>query len=113
MGLAHRAQPMGNHHDRPSLGNRRHIPLNHRFGLIVQRAGRLVENQNAGVRDQGPRDGNPLALPARQGTAVLTNHRVVAVRQFQDKLMGTGQLRRLNHLFHRQAGIGQRDIAPH
>jgi hypothetical protein len=59
-----RTQPMRNDKDRTSLADLRHIPLDHRFGFIVQCAGRLIENQNTGIRDQGPRNGDPLTLPA-------------------------------------------------
>ena len=64
MRRSHRTQPMRNDEDRTPLADLRHVPLNRRFGFVVQRAGRLIENQNAGIRDQSPRNGDPLTLPA-------------------------------------------------
>jgi hypothetical protein len=61
---SNRTQPMRNDKDRTSLADLRHIPLDHRCGFIVQCAGRLIENQHTGIRDQGPRNGDPLTLPA-------------------------------------------------
>src|SRR5579883_34383 len=54
------------------------------FGLGVERAGRLVEHQNAGVAHKGPRQRHLLPLaPAQLHTLVkpATKHRLVAIRQ--------------------------------
>ena len=59
-----RTQPMRNDKNRTPLTDLGHVPLDHRFGFVIQRAGRLIENQNAGIRDQGPRNGDPLTLSA-------------------------------------------------
>ncbi len=40
MGRPYRTQPMRNDEDRTPLADLRHVLLNHRFGLVVQRAGR-------------------------------------------------------------------------
>ena len=40
------------------------VILNDTFRLVVQGAGRLVEDQEAGIGDQGPGDGDALALAA-------------------------------------------------
>ena len=44
--------------------------------LGVQRAGRLVQQQDRRVADQGPGDGQTLALAARQALAALAQRRV-------------------------------------
>src|SRR5574337_253798 len=60
----HRTQPMCNDEDRTLLTDLRHVPLDYRFGFIVQCAGRFIENQNTRVRDQSPRNGNPGSVSA-------------------------------------------------
>ena len=46
-------------------------------------AGRLVEDQDARVGDERARDGDALALPARQVDAALDDRRVIALRLLQ------------------------------
>ena len=53
MGRPHRTQPMRDNKHRTPLADLCHVLLNHRFGFVVQRAGRLIEDQNTGIRDQG------------------------------------------------------------
>lgn len=48
-----------------------HVLLDDPFGLVVQRTGGLVENQNPRVADQGPGDGDALPLAAGQRGAML------------------------------------------
>ena len=47
----------------------------------VDRRGGVVEDQHARVGEDGPGDGDALALAARQREAALTDDRVVAVGQ--------------------------------
>ena len=71
-----------------------HRLLDLALGLGVDRAGRLVEDQDARIVQQGARDGDPLALAARQRVAALADHGVVAVRQPADEVVGVGRARR-------------------
>ena len=57
----------------------------------VQRAGRLVQDQDARVLQDGAGDGHALLLAARQLQAALAHPRVVAVRQAQDEVVDLGQ----------------------
>ena len=57
------------------------------FGLGIQRAGRLVQNQDRRVAQHGPRDGEALPLAARHAHAALPDHRVVALRHLLDELV--------------------------
>ena len=53
-------------------------PLDARFGLDVERAGGLVEDQDRRVLEDGARDGEALALAAGQRGAALADDEVVA-----------------------------------
>ena len=59
--------------------------------LGVQRAGRLVEQQDRRILQDGPRNGDALALAAGQPGAALAEEGVVALRQFRDELVGHGR----------------------
>ena len=54
----------------------------------VQVAGGLVQDQQGGVGDPGPGEGDQLALPGRQQRAPLADLGVVAVGQAGDDLVG-------------------------
>ena len=84
--------------------------LDDALALVVERAGRLVEDQDARIGDQRAGDGDALALAARKAAAALADHGVVALRQLEDEVMRAGELRRLDHPLHRHAGIGERDV---
>ena len=51
--------------------------LDQRFRLRIQRGGRFVQDQNRGVIQESPSDGDPLALPAREPEPTLSYHGVV------------------------------------
>ena len=57
------------------------------LGRRVDRGGRVVEDQDAGVDDERPCDREPLSLTARERDAALADHRVVALRQLLDELV--------------------------
>ena len=57
------------------------------LGLRVQRARRLVQDEDARIGEHGSCDGEALSLPARQLHAPLPNHRVVSVRKGDDEVM--------------------------
>jgi len=60
---------------------------------VVERAGRLVEQHDARLLDDGPRDGDALLLPARELAAAQAHLRVVAlVESLQDEVVRVGEL---------------------
>ena len=76
----------------------------------VDRGGRVVEDEDARVDEQRPRDGDPLALPARQRDAALADDRVVPVGELEDELVRLcGACRRLDRL-ERRIRHAQRDV---
>jgi len=59
---SHRRQPVRDDQNRASFGDLLHVLLNDALALIVECAGRLVEDQDFGVGDQRAGDGDPLPL---------------------------------------------------
>src|SRR6516162_4414464 len=62
---SHGREPVRDHQHRAPLGDLLHVLLNDAFALIIEGAGRLVENQDARVSDECARNGDALALAAR------------------------------------------------
>lgn len=60
------AQAVGDHEGRTSVHQPPQGVLDQEFALRVQRAGRLVEQQDRGVAQDGPGEGDALALTAGQ-----------------------------------------------
>ncbi len=61
-------------------------------GLVLGIDGgeRLVQHQDGGVAQQGPGDGNALALPAGEAGAAFADHGLIAVGQGRDEFVGVG-----------------------
>ena len=83
------------------------------LGLGVEGGGGLVEDEHRGVAQQGPGDGDPLALPTRQRRPPLAQHRVVALGQGGDELVDVGRLGRGLDLRGRGAGASVGDVVGH
>ena len=66
--------------------------LHARLGFVVERRGRLVEQQDRRVAHDGAGDRQALALAAGQRQPVLADRRVVAVRLLADELVGLRDL---------------------
>src|SRR5271163_1433443 len=80
-------EPMGDDDHGSTSHDRTHVLLHDPFALVVERRGRLVENQNAGIDHQCPGDGDALTLAAREVGAALLDHRVVALRKLGDEFV--------------------------
>ncbi len=101
---------MGNNDDRTTTGDLRHVLLDDALRLVVERAGRLVEDQDARVVHQGAGNGDALALTAGKRATVLANDGVVALGGFQDEVVGPGLARGRHHPFQRCPRAGQGDV---
>src|SRR5580704_2073586 len=66
-----RAQPVGNRNRRPALHEDGQRLLNLRFYLAVDRARRLIEQQERGVGGDGPGERQELSLPDADRRAAL------------------------------------------
>ena len=85
-GVRHRAEPVGDHEHGPPPHQRREAPVDQPLARRVELARRLVEDQDARVGQDRPRDGEPLPLPAAQADPALADERLVAVVHLLDEL---------------------------
>lgn len=90
VGVFDGGQAMGNHQRGAVLHQPIQCRLHRAFGLGVERAGSLIQNQDGGVFQQGAGNGQPLTLPAGQPHAVFANQGVKALRHGFDKFEGVG-----------------------
>ena len=102
VGVPDRGQPVRHHDRRPADGSPVQRLLDGALRLGVQRARRLVEEQDPRVPQHGPRDGHPLLLPAGQLGAPLAGHGAVALRQRRDERVRVRGLRGGGDLFFRR-----------
>ncbi|KGQ05651.1 hypothetical protein BBAD15_g9081 [Beauveria bassiana D1-5] len=88
--ILHRRQTM-RHHDHGAAASRAlKRRLDEALALRVERAGRLVEEQDAGLANQRARNGDALLLAARQRDAARANVGVVALGQGDDEVVHLG-----------------------
>ena len=91
----------------------RHVLLNNALALVVERACRLIENQDARVGNQRAGNGDALPLAPGQAAAPLTDDRVIALGELENEVMGAGELCCGDDALGRHGRIGESDIVPH
>ncbi len=96
--VAHRRQPVRDHQRRAPLRQFRERGLDGALRFRVERAGRLVEDQDGRVLEEGAGDGHALLLPAREQHPALAHHRVEALREPLDHRPQPRAPRRLGDL---------------
>ena len=84
--------------------------LHQTFRFGVERAGGLVQNQNFGVFQNGPGDGDALALSARQFHAALAHQGFHALGKRLNEIQGVGQARRLTDIVERSSLLAVGDV---
>src|SRR5690348_6722393 len=77
---AHGREPVRDDEDRTPARNLLHVLLDRSLALVVERAGCLIEYEDAWVHDERTGDRDTLALAAGEAAAALADHRVVALR---------------------------------
>ena len=87
IGAANRRQPVGDDEGRPPGAQRPQAVLDERFALAVEARRRLVEDEDAGIRQDGARDRDALPLAAREPDAALADDRVVLLLEPLDELV--------------------------
>src|ERR1700727_3517393 len=98
---------MSNDDDGAPAHYRTHVVLNDPFALIVERRGRLIQNENSGICHKRPRNRDALTLAARKIGATFFDHRVVALRQLSDEFVCASETARLHMRRARHGGIAQ------
>lgn len=97
VGVADRAQPVGDDKAGPSLHQLKHGALNLLFCAGIDGTGRFVQDQDGRIRQDRPGNGQKLPLPLAEIAPVFRKDGVVAIRQADDEGMGVGQFCRLFH----------------
>ena len=87
--------------------------LNLTLGAGVHAAGGLVQDEDAGIGQHGPGDGEKLALALAQARAPLAQHGVITLGQSFDEIVGVGQFGRGHHLFIAGVGSAKADVVHH
>jgi hypothetical protein len=83
--------------DHQGRGRRQHFPqgcLDERLGMDVQRGQRIIKDHQRPAADHRAGQRDPLALPARQGHAVLAEEGLRAVRKTLHEVSGLGDVQR-------------------
>ena len=107
---ANRRQAMSYNDDGAPAHDRAHVLLNDPFALVVERGGRLIQDQNAGICHKRPGDRDALTLAPREIGAPFFNHRVVALRQLGDKFVRASEASRMHNHHTRHGGVAKRDV---
>jgi hypothetical protein len=92
VGVADGRQAVGDRDRRPALREAVERLLDESLGLGVERAGRLVEDQDRRVAEDRASDRDPLLLAAGEAVAALADDRVVSLRQARDQVVDAGRL---------------------
>ena len=106
------ADALGNHKAGATLHQVIQRILNEHFGLNIYGAGRIVQDQDARVEQQGPCNGDPLLLPAAQGRAALADRRSISFREADNEVMGGSGPCGADHLFVRSIWPAEGDVVP-
>ena len=83
------------------------------FGVSIHAGERVVENQDARVANDGPRDRCALLLPARKGDSAFTHHGLISFRKFFDVSGDVRRLGRGTHLFIGRIFFAERNVLAH
>jgi hypothetical protein len=109
---AQRGEPVRDDKHGPRARYLRHILLNDVFALVVERARRFIENEDAGIGDQSAGNGDPLPLSSRQAATALADDGIIALGKLENELVRAGQRRGRYDTFGREGRVRQRDIVP-
>src|ERR1700730_3813744 len=113
IGAGHKREAVGDDDDRAVAGDGREVLLDDVFALGIERTGGFVEYQHRRIVNEGARDRQALALPARQIGRALLEHRRVALRQPLDEFVRAGELGGTDDFVQRGGRLGHRDVLAH
>jgi len=98
VGVADGAQPVGDDQAGAVCHKRTQALLDKQLGARIHRAGGLVQDEDARVLEDGPSDGQKLAVAVAEHGASFAHFCLVPLWQALDEGLGVGQLGRLDHL---------------
>src|SRR5207237_4511980 len=89
-----------------ALRDAQQVGVDDRLAVRIERARRLIEDQDARITDQRAGDRETLPLAARQVCRALLDKGLIAARQALDELLGAGKPRRLHDFLETRIGLG-------
>ena len=101
---------MGNRDHRAAPRDLLDIGVDDGLAVGIERAGRLVENEDARIEDQGARDRQALPLPAGQVGRAFVDIGVVAARQTVDEFLGARHPRGAHDVVEGRISFGGGDV---
>src|SRR5579871_1023543 len=107
---AHGGEAMGDDDDGAALGDAAHVALDQPLAVVVERRGRLVEDENARIGRERPGDRDALALAAGEIGAALLDQGVIPLGQLVDEFLRAGEAGDLDHPRARHRRIGECDV---
>ena len=105
-----RRQPVRHDDHRAATRDAQQVGVDQRLAFRIERAGGLVQDQDARVVDQRAGDGEALLLTARKVGRAFLDVGLVAVRHALDEFLGAGQPRRAHRILEREAGPAGQDV---
>ena len=108
--VGQRRQPVRHDHHGAAARHVRQVGVDQGLAFRIERAGRLVQDQDARVVHQGAGDRQALPLAAGQVGRAFLDQRLIAVRQALDELRGAGQPGGMDRVRQRQAGAAGQDV---
>ena len=110
VGTTDRRKAVSDNDGRATLADAAHVVLDDPLALVVERACRFVEDQDARVGDESTGYRDPLPLPARQATAAFADQGVVAFGKLENEFMCASKRCRVNNLIHGHSRVRERYI---
>ena len=91
-GILNGREPVSNYKTGAAFHQSLHRALDQGLRTGIDRAGRLVENQDIWIGQKRPRDSQELALPLRNVGGILPKLETVSSGELADKFIGAGRL---------------------
>ena len=99
VGLLDGTKPVGDDDGGPPLNQFPERILNEHFGMRVEGAGSLVEDEDTGILEESSGDRKTLSLAARKTDTALTDDSVDALGKLLDEFVGVGDFAGDGHFF--------------
>src|SRR5215217_5761053 len=106
----HGVQIVGNHQGRLPGHEAIQGFLDLRLALDIKTRHRLVQDQDGGVPDDGPRYSDPLSLASREGVAPLSYDGLVPILEVHDEVVGVGRFGGLDNLLRGSVQLAVGDV---
>src|ERR1700722_18197651 len=110
VGGPHRRQSVRYDENGPARCDLPHVLLYGPLALVVECAGRLVEDEYPRIGDERAGYRDALALAAGQARTTLADDGVVAFGKADDEVVSAGERGCRDHALHRHHRVGERDV---